>query len=249
MDIKMIYLAERNPRFDRPEWVERWRQHGGFCRTLSIWDHIRHYEQCVALDAQPLVQSSTVGPQPGERGWDGVGMIWFWSIEALERAIEEPQRPQLDADELETFSGPVAPTALLAREVIFRDEGSVGAKVIAFVRRKPGLSRQAFSDHWENHHAPLFLGCGGVSPLLRKYVQNHTLDASAGPMDAFDGVVEMGFGSAADAVRALNSPEYVADVNPDHVNFLDPSEMVVLMTDERLLYEDALGQERVLSLR
>jgi uncharacterized protein (TIGR02118 family) len=248
MDIKMIYLAERNPSLDRDAWVARWRQHGAFCRTLPIWDHIRHYEQCVAVDGAEILQTSPTGPQPQE-GWDGVGMIWFWSFEALGRAIDEPLRPQLDADELETFNGPVAPTALLAREVVLRDEGGVGAKVIAFVRRKPGLSREDFADYWEHQHAPLFVGCAGISPLLRKYVQNHVLPETTGPMSVFDGVAEMGFSSATDAVRALNSPENLAEVAPDHLNFLDPNDMVVLTTDELVLYEDALGQERVLSLR
>jgi uncharacterized protein (TIGR02118 family) len=248
MTVKMIYLAERNPRLTREAWVTRWRQHGAFCRTLPIWDHICHYEQCVAVDGDEFAATSASGAQP-RHAWDGVGMIWFWSMEALGRAVEEPTRPQLDADELETFSGPVAPTALLAREAVLRDKGGVGAKVIAFIRRRPDLSRKAFSDYWEHEHGPLLLNCSGVSPWLRKYVQNHTLPETPEPMNVFDGVVEMGFATAADAVRALTSPENLADVTPDQANFMEPADMVVLTTDETVLYEDALGRERVLSLR
>jgi uncharacterized protein (TIGR02118 family) len=249
MDVKMIYLAERHPQFTREQWVARWRQHGGFCRTLPIWDHMRHYEQCVAIDGSQFVNTSVSGPQPGAAGWDGVGMIWFWSMEALGRAIDEPRRLELDAEELETFSGPVAATTLLAREVVLRDMGGVNAKIIAFIRRKPAISREQFSEYWEYRHAPLVLGCGGSSLLLRKYVLNHTLDATPEPMSAFDGVVEMGFASLEDAARLLHSPDYLADVMPDQVNFMETTDVVVLTTDESLLYEDALGQERILSVR
>ena len=247
-NVKMIYLAERNPALSRESWIQRWRQHGAFCRTLPIWNHICHYEQCVAIDGGEFSATASSGPQP-QQGWDGVGMIWFWSFAAMGRAREDPERPRLDADELETFSGPVEPTALIAREVVLRDEGGVGAKIIAFIRRKPGLSHEEFSHYWELHHGPLLLSCEGVSSLLRKYVQNHTLRETMEPMSAFDGVVEMGFASVADAARALNSPECLANVTPDQANFIDPADMVVLTTDERLLYEDALGQERVLSAR
>ena len=38
------------------------------------------------------------------------------------------------------------------------------------ITRKDGLSRQAFSDHWRNIHAPL----ASTIPGIRRYVQNHT---------------------------------------------------------------------------
>jgi hypothetical protein len=45
-------------------------------------------------------------------------------------------------------------------------------KVIALIRRKPGLSREGFLKHYEEVHAPLALK---HFPTFKRYVRNHII--------------------------------------------------------------------------
>lgn len=48
-------------------------------------------------------------------------------------------------------------------------------KLVFCLKRKEGLSREEFLDHWINRHAPLVRGFAG--PLgIRRYVQNYRVD-------------------------------------------------------------------------
>ena len=147
---------------------------------------------------------------------------------------------QVYADERETFREPIAETSLMTREVAQRDLGGTRAKVVAFVKRKPDMTRAEFSDYWENTHGPLFLATEEVSGAVVKYVQNHTLESNTGPLNEFDGVVEIGFRRPEEIGAAFGHPAYLERIRPDEERFLDLERMIVVNTDEKLLYEDAL---------
>lgn len=234
---KQIYIATRPDGVSDEGFVARWRQHGSFVRSLPLWRHIRHYEQCVVQPDADAVADKV--PDPSTRH-DMVGMVWFRSAAAVAEALADPTVEQVYADERETFLEPIAETSLMAREVVQRDLGGTRVKVVAFVKRKPGISRAEFSDHWENVHGPLFLSTEGVSGAVVKYVQNHTLESNTGPFDEFDGVVEIGFRHPHEIGEAFGHPSYLETIRPDEERFLDLDRMIVVNTDEQLLYEDAL---------
>ncbi len=110
-------------------------------------------------------------------------------------------------------------------------------KLIAFFKRKPGISVEEFGRHWRTRHAELVVRQTG----LRRYVQNHTLPSgyrserrSAEP--DFDGVAEAWFDDT-QAMRDLApSPEYAA-VRADEANFIDPASMGVVLTDEVVIVD------------
>jgi hypothetical protein len=66
------------------------------------------------------------------------------------------------------------------------------------------------------------------------------LPSNSGPMDEFDGVAEIGFRAVEDIPHAFGHPAYLEVIRPDEERFLNHARMIVVSTDETLLYEDAL---------
>jgi uncharacterized protein (TIGR02118 family) len=101
-------------------------------------------------------------------------------------------------------------------------------KLVACLKRKPGVSVEEFQRHWRTQHAEIVVRQAG----LRRYVQNHVLPtAYARGEPLFDGVAEAWFDDV-DAMRRLApSAEYRA-VREDEPSFLDVPAMRVVLTDE-----------------
>jgi hypothetical protein len=237
MEAKQIYIARRADALSEAQWLPRWRQHGHFVRTLSLWENFRHYEQCRVLSGD---EAGAAAPSVSA-GYDGVGMVWFRSLAAVEAALSDPSVHSIFDDEKETFAAPIADTSLFTREVVLKDTGATRYKWVAFLPRKAGLSREAFQDHWEHRHGPLFLEQPDVQQHVTKYVQNHVIDEYTGVFgDRFDGVVEIGVHSIEGIVAPMTAAAR-AVLQPDEESFVDLANMLVVVTDEKVLYEDPLG--------
>ena len=103
-------------------------------------------------------------------------------------------------------------------------------KLVAFFKRTPGMTVEAFQEHWRGTHAELVVRQGG----LRRYVQNHTLAsayARPGSEPFCDGVAEAWFDDT-QAMRDLAPSAEYAAVRADEVNFIDAASMGVVLTDE-----------------
>ena len=114
-------------------------------------------------------------------------------------------------------------------------------KLVAFFKRKPGVSVEQFQLHWRTRHAELVVRQAGI----RRYVQNHTLLSGyrTGEPD-YDGVAEAWFDDV-DAMRRLApSPEYAA-VRADEANFIDAASMGVVLTDEVVIVDGAVPPNAV----
>lgn len=108
-------------------------------------------------------------------------------------------------------------------------------KLIACLKRKPGVSVEDFQRHWCTQHAEIVVRQAG----LRRYVQNHVLaSAYARGEPVFDGVAEAWFDDL-DAMRRLApSAEYRA-VRADEPSFLDVPAMRVVLADEVAIVDGA----------
>jgi uncharacterized protein (TIGR02118 family) len=106
-------------------------------------------------------------------------------------------------------------------------------KVVAFFKRKPGSSVEAFDRHWGTRHAELVRRLPG----LRRYVQNPTLESGYRKREpVFDGVAEAWFDDG-EALRVSGaSPEYRA-VKADEANFLDAASLGSLVTEEVVIVD------------
>jgi uncharacterized protein (TIGR02118 family) len=112
-------------------------------------------------------------------------------------------------------------------------------KVVAALKRKPGLTLDAFSAYYFDQHAPLFRRVvpPEVAAGIKHYVQNHALQLGHGTSEApYDCVTEMGFDDL-DAMQrwadwyASPAGKVLRD---DEENFMDRGKRVVVVTVERV---------------
>ncbi len=80
-------------------------------------------------------------------------------------------------------------------------------KALTYITRRPGLSVEAFQEHWRTRHADVVVKLPGI----RRYVQSHALPSGyARRALPFDGIAEIWFDDT-DAMRALaGTPAYAA---------------------------------------
>lgn len=99
------------------------------------------------------------------------------------------------------------------------------------------MTREQFSDHWRNVHAPLIRNCPDFRRHLASYTQYHMADAASdiarlfGVSSDFDGIAVLSFRSAATIAEAFAEPAYIAQVRPDEFNFVDLENSVSFTTD------------------
>lgn len=107
-------------------------------------------------------------------------------------------------------------------------------KLIACVKRKPGLTREEFSRHWRENHGPLVCSVPEFMRHVRKYVQCHLI-GETGPVGAptdYDGVAELWFDSAQEIERAFAEPRYLEIIRPDELKFIDIEKTTTFLTNE-----------------
>ena len=106
-------------------------------------------------------------------------------------------------------------------------------KQIEFIKRKPGLSQQEFSRHYEEVFAPLMLR---ASPTIKRYVRNHVIRTIAGGEANIDCVTELWFENM-EGLEA-NIKVFMSDkgkvIRDSLKEFVDNSRTVVLIVDERV---------------
>jgi uncharacterized protein (TIGR02118 family) len=106
-------------------------------------------------------------------------------------------------------------------------------KRVSLLTRKEGMSREQFTRHWLEIHAPL----ARPVPGLRRYVQSHILeefrrpDIPTSPVQV-DGIAELWFDDRASMERALASPEMAA-LHADGTLFIGANKTFVV--DEKVI--------------
>ncbi len=106
-------------------------------------------------------------------------------------------------------------------------------KRMGFVKRKDGMSLEAFHAHWLNVHAPL----AAKAPGLRRYIVSTTIVGEGlSYTPAFDGLAEFWYDDM-DALEAAEaSPEWAA-TRADSPNFI--GSVAALFTTEVAIIEDS----------
>jgi uncharacterized protein (TIGR02118 family) len=108
-------------------------------------------------------------------------------------------------------------------------------KLVALVRKKPGLTVAAFRDYWVGTHAPL----AAAIPGMRGYRINIAGDPGAHPPAAYDGSAEIWFDDRAAMEAGLGSPEGEVAGN-DTAQFAESIEFLV--TEEHVILPVAGGR-------
>jgi len=110
-------------------------------------------------------------------------------------------------------------------------------KVVAALKRKPGLTLDEFSAYYFERHAPLFRRVlpPEVARGIVHYVQNHAVPLGHGE-PPYDCVGEMGFADLEAMQRWVDwyaSPAGKV-LRDDEEEFMDRSARVVVVTEERI---------------
>ncbi len=116
-------------------------------------------------------------------------------------------------------------------------------KLIFCLRRKPGMSPEAFRDYWVNHHAPL-VQKHAEALGIRRYVQSYTLSTpqlakiatARGAPEAYDGVAELWFSDLTEMAEKGSSPESRAAgkaLIEDEAHFIDLARSPLWISEAR----------------
>jgi uncharacterized protein (TIGR02118 family) len=131
--------------------------------------------------------------------------------------------------------------AYLVDEVVQRDyertwqsgEVSPGLKCVCLVRRKPGTSHEAYSEHWRLRHGPLALR---LQPGFWHYVQNHIVEYLADTAPDVDGIGELHFRTTEGVLTGMfESDEAQRLIYEDTERFLDNATSTTVPTKEYLV--------------
>jgi len=90
-------------------------------------------------------------------------------------------------------------------------------KILLFMKRRPGMSFEAFKDYYENHHAPLCAKyASGVSRYLRRFLTPHPNPETGATEELqFDVITELWF---KDEALFRGTVQYLAtSIMPDEV--------------------------------
>jgi len=106
-------------------------------------------------------------------------------------------------------------------------------KTIAFIKRKPALTREEFARHYEEVHAPL---AARTFPTIKKYVRNHIIQALDGPDPDFDCISEFWFEDQAgiESLYEIWGSDAGKAVREDEESFIDSANTRAFVVDERV---------------
>jgi uncharacterized protein (TIGR02118 family) len=114
-------------------------------------------------------------------------------------------------------------------------------KLIALLKRKPGMSEEDFHTHWRGTHGPLVASTKSGQHALR-YEQNHRAGHEQDRLGAgdYDGVTIQWFTSMADFQASIAEDDY-AQIAADMDEFLDMDKLVFLLTEDAEVIWDNLA--------
>lgn len=107
-------------------------------------------------------------------------------------------------------------------------------KLLSYLKKRDGISDEAFREYYENHHIPLILSLA-PSPIVYKrhyLMRGDEFNLREDGID-FDVVTELGWEDR-DAFRAWMSAVSDERVGTDESRFLDRSRTRALVVDDRV---------------
>lgn len=112
-------------------------------------------------------------------------------------------------------------------------------KLVAFLKRKPGMTPEQFYDHWENHHGPLIANTPELARHIVRYEQHRrTAHAEWMGTAGFDGITIQWMASAEALEAFIAEPKYAELIAPDEQRFLDTDALVWMVTEEPVVTID-----------
>ena len=111
-------------------------------------------------------------------------------------------------------------------------------KLTILLRRRPGLTHEQFVTYHRDRHAPLFMSLPVVRECVRRYVQQHTVDAAlpGAPPTTVDGITELWFDDLDAVAHVFTAPSYLETIRPDEEEFLDLPRCELILSREHVVH-------------
>ena len=219
MTIKRVYVVHRNAALQHHEFAPRWKQHSELAQTFP--DLVHQYPRlayCCTLEQDPGIPGAS-------RRYDGVGMLWLRSDDLVAVQPADPRvRPVMQEDELRVFQDKMLNAMMTVDEDVRKDGRGARFGLISFLTSRPGLDAEAFAGACARH-ADAILAAPELAAAIRRLVIGRVMGT---PTFASDGVLELWFDSAQDAVRACNTAVYRAVVLDAQADFALPEPLTLL---------------------
>jgi uncharacterized protein (TIGR02118 family) len=165
--------------------------------------------------------------------YDGFVELWVDDTAAL-KALAASAEYDAVAENEKVFADRASIDLTLTEESVMIDgavlEGAV--KRIVALKRRPGMSPEAFQDHWARRHAALI----GALPGLCRYAQSR-IRLSGYRSDRqpnWDGFESTWFASL-DAMAAAGAAPGQDAIRADRAGFIDATKDLVLVVTERVM--------------
>jgi uncharacterized protein (TIGR02118 family) len=112
-------------------------------------------------------------------------------------------------------------------------------KLVAFLKRREGMTPEEFYEHWEGTHGPLIRSTPELARHIVRYEQHRRVpEPSWAGTAGYDGVTIQWLESV-DAFRAFCAePAYAELILPDEEKFLDKEGLVWMLTEEPMVTMD-----------
>lgn len=217
MNGKWIYLAQRNPRFTREQFAQRWLKH----RTLGAQPAMRAE---FATATYCAVKSSSLPLDGLSDEYDAVGLFALASLGSIPLVAQNLKNDYAQADEKRFFTTTADNFSMFCAENILREGDYTKTVVVQFLRRPADLGPTDFAKKWREAHAPVVRESPAFKPV-RQYIQN-VMIAPPPPGFGYSGIAEFWFDSE-EAVAAAAS-----DLNRLMASdFIDPKNSFCLLTE------------------
>jgi uncharacterized protein (TIGR02118 family) len=220
--IKAIYFIKRKPGMALDAFREYWlKDHAAL--VLKVPGVVK-YVQSHTMDS---------GYRKHEPVYDGIAALWYENLEAMKATGAESESRATLADDT-NFLDMSKFAFILTRERVQKENPIElsAPKLVAFLKRKAGMSVEDFQARWNSPHGKL----GSAVPGVRRYVQSHPIPSSytAGRTPIWDGVAESWFDSD-EAMRSNGgTPEYKT-LRADEPHFLAEDPKFIITTEHVIL--------------
>ena len=228
--IKLVCFLRRKPGMSRDDFHGHWLESHGplIARTPELAQHLVRYEQNHRLDADYARDPE------GEPGFDGATVQWLDSFRSFTEFVREPAYAELIAPDEASFLDRDSLTLLFTDDDDVKIAGArtkAEVKLLCLIARKPGLTPEAFHEHWAGPHARIFQETAELSRHIVGYHQSHRLakdyDRDA---EGFDGLAEQWYESLAHFQQMVAEPSVAERVTPDEERFIDRPRLTFVLS-------------------
>ena len=223
--IKLVCFVHRRPDLGRADFHHHWREaHGPLIAGIpELARHVLRYEQSHRLE----IDYARDADLPHDE-FDGSTLMSFASMDAYEAFANEPLYAEAIAPDEARFMDRARTLYFFTNEALPKIGGPAeqarGAiKLMALLKRRPGLSIGDFQAHWSGPHADLFRDTPALRDRILAYRQSHrpAEDHARDPATEWDGLAEQWYRTLEDFRAGAAGPAFEEIVVPDEERFID----------------------------